>query len=717
MRYININLILVALFFVMAGLSSCKSNEPKYKNYLFTYFTGNSGDEEAIRYALSSDGYHYYALNGNEPIIDSKDISSTGGVRDPHILRGEDGKTFYMVVTDMVSANGWTSNRAMVLLKSSDLINWTSSVINIPKTFPEEFGDVVRVWAPQTIFDEKTNQYMIYWSMLGSEGPDIIYYAFANEDFTGLSTVPKQLFYSPTNSACIDGDIVFKDGKYNLFFKNESEGGGIRKAISDKLTEGYVQQEGFYDQTDEAVEGSGIFKLIDSEEYILMYDLYASGKYQFTKTDDLENFKVVDEEISMNFHPRHGTIIPITENETQTLINKWGSLENDAIVGITSENIKTRNVVIDGPGKSIYLPLKPSAELSNLDLKIELVPWADSYELSSNDFSSGFQTLTLTSGENTKTYQVKAALDNNPVLDGFYADPEVLYSHKTNKYYIYPTSDGFTGWSGTYFKTFSSDDLINWADEGVILDLKKDVEWADRNAWAPAAAEKKIDGDYKYFYYFTAAQKIGVAVSDNPQGPFVDSGKPLIDKRPEGINGGQEIDPDVFTDPISGKSYLYWGNGYMAAVELNEDMVSIKENTLKILTPDQTFREGTEVFYRNGIYYFLWSEDDTRSPNYRVRYATANSPMGPLNIPENNLILEKRPDDGIYGTGHNSVIKKIGSDEWFIVYHRFNRPKGITMGDAAGFNREVCIDSLEFNEDGSIQKVEPTISGIKPIER
>lgn len=323
----KIKFLTVLVLAVISTSCAQQADSDKSEAYLFTYFTGNSGDQEAIRYALSYDGYNYYALNGNKPIIDSKDISSTGGVRDPHILRGADGKTFYMVVTDMVSANGWSSNRAMVLLKSTDLINWTSTVINIPQIYPEAFGDVVRVWAPQTIYDEQAQKYMIYWSMLGSQGPDIIYYAYANADFTGLEAEPKQLFYSPTNSACIDGDIVYKDGKYHLFFKNESQGGGIRKAISDSLTTGYVQQEGFYDQTDEAVEGSGIFPLIGSDEYILMYDMYASGKYQFTKTSDLEHFKVVDEAISMNFHPRHGTVIPITNAETQSLISKWGMLD------------------------------------------------------------------------------------------------------------------------------------------------------------------------------------------------------------------------------------------------------------------------------------------------------------------------------------------------------------------------------------------------------
>ncbi|MGJ5641287.1 family 43 glycosylhydrolase [Formosa sp. S-31] len=717
------NFKIVMLGLLVTSVVSCndknqKANdagaEEQFTSYLFTYFTGNSKDEEAIRYALSNDGFNYYALNDNKPIIDSKDISSTGGVRDPHILRGADGKTFYMVVTDMVSANGWSSNRAMVLMKSTDLIHWSSTVVNIPETYPDEFSDIVRVWAPQTIYDEKTDQYMIYWSMLGSQGPDIIYYAYANKDFTGLTTTPKQLFFSPTNSACIDGDIIYKDGKYHLFFKNESQGGGIRKAVSDKLTEGYVQQDGFYDQTDAAVEGSGIFKLIDSDAYILMYDMYTSGTYQFTKSNDLEHFTVVDDAISMNFHPRHGTVIRITEKEKQALLKQWGTLDKSAFLTVEGEGVKQNNVDINDQNNTMYVPVAPGTDIANLDLKLKTTPWVSIVTEGPQDFTKGAVAYTIESEGKQRIYKVAVHQDNNPVLAGYYADPEIIYSHKTNKYYLYPTSDGFTGWSGTYFKTFSSPDLIHWTAEGVILDLKKDVSWADRNAWAPCAIEKKVNGEYKYFYYFTAAQKIGVAVADNPEGPFVDSGQPIIGEKPEGINRGQEIDPDIFTDPVSGKSYLYWGNGYMGVVELNDDMISVKPNSFKRLNPGGTFREGTEVFYRKGKYYFLWSEDDTRSPNYRVRYATSNSPTGPLHIPENNLILEKIPEAGIYGTGHNSVIQKPDTDIWYMVYHRFNRPKGITMGDAAGYNREVCIDKMEFNADGSIKPVVPTVEGLQP---
>ncbi len=703
--------LMVVQFGLIAAFQSCNSNT-KYDSYLFVYFTGNGPEEEAVRYALSDDGYNYVALNDNQPILDSNVISTSGGVRDPHILRGHDGN-FYMVVTDLyVTDQGW-NNYAMVLLKSNDLIHWEHTVINIPKTYPNEYGDVNRVWAPQTIYDEKTDQYMIYWSMLRSSGgPDIIYYAYANEDFTGLSNVPKQLFFSPTGSACIDGDIIYKDGQYNLFFKNESAGGGIRKAVSTNLTEGYVQQEGFYDQTDAAVEGSGIFKLIDSEDYILMYDMYTSGTYQFTRSSDLEHFSVIDEDVSMNFHPRHGTVIRITKREKEALLKQFGKVGKSTFTGFNATGIKKNNVVVDDQQNTIYIPVDSTVNFKSFNPQIQLINGAEINKRGVQDFSEGAVEYTVTFGNSQKTYRVSLSIDNNPVLNGFYADPEVLYSNKTGKYYIYPTSDGFLWWSGTYFKTFSSTDLKTWKDEGVILDLKKDVTWADRNAWAPAAIEKEIEGQYKYFYYFTAAQKIGVAVSDSPEGPFVDSGKPIVDFKPDGIDWGQEIDPDVFTDPISGKSYLYWGNGYMAVAELNEDMLSVKRETVQMLHPDQTFREGTEVFYRKGIYYFLWSEDDTRSPNYRVRYAISKSPVGPLTIPKNNIVIEKDPSQGIYGTGHNSVIKDKDSNQYYIVYHRFNRPNGITMGDAAGYNREVCVDKLNFNEDGSIQKSIPTVKGI-----
>jgi len=375
-----------------------------------------------------------------------------------------------------------------------------------------------------------------------------------------------------------------------------------------------------------------------------------------------------------------------------------------------------RNIELDTVAKTLVLPVKLGTNLSNFDPQFAVVPGVSISPLKPQNFTKGAVKYTVTiQGQKPQTYSVAVKEYHNTIFDGSYADPDVLFSKKTGKYYIYPTSDGFTGWSGTYFKTFSSPDLVNWKDEGVILDLGKDVSWAKKNAWAPAIIEKEVNGSFKYYFYFCAAQKIGVAVANNPAGPFTDSGKSLIDQLPEGVKGGQQIDPAVFYDPQTHKNYIYWGNSYMAVAELNDDMVSVKPGTTKVITPDKTFREGCYVIFRKGTYYFLWSEDDTRSPNYRVRYGTSNSATGNITIPANNLILSKDTVAGIYATGHNSVIQVPGKDEWYIVYHRFTYPKGISMGNSAGYNREVCIDKLEFNADGSIKPVTPTHEGIKPV--
>jgi hypothetical protein len=713
----KLKMILTFIVLTVFMLSSCtKSNNNEFAGYLFTYFIGNGPGEESIHYAVSEDGYNYRALNNNNPVIDSKKISTSGGVRDPHILRAEDGKTFYMVGTDLyVPSMGW-SNYALILMKSTDLINWESTVIDIPETFPEEFERVSRVWAPQTIYDKEKQKYMVYWSMLEPGKRDIIYYAYANDDFTGFDTKPKQLLFK--NGACIDGDIVFKDGKYHFFFKNEDDGAkGIMVAISEKINEGYEVQEGFVDQTDEAVEGSGTFKMIDSDKYILMYDVYSSGKYQFTESTDLKSFKVIDEEISMNFHPRHGSIIPITQEEMDRLFNNYVSIDELEPFVKNNPKVKTNNIVLNIKEKNLFIPVVDGTDLTSFEPGIYGLPGTIVAPQGPQDFSNGPIPYSFKiNGLGSVTYHVSVQVNNNPVLTGYYADPEIIFSNKTGKFHIYPTSDGFKWWGGYYFESFSSTDLINWQNDGVILDLKKDVEWADRNAWAPCAIEKEINGKYKYFYYYTAAQKIGVAVADNPSGPFKDSGKPIVNFKPDGVNGGQEIDPDVFHDPKSGKDFLYWGNGYMAVAELDKNMTNIIKSTIKVITPDNTFREGAEVFFRKGKYYFLWSEDDTRSPNYRVRYGISDSPYEIQDIPENNLVIKKEVNAKIYGTGHNSVINVPGTDNWYIVYHRFTRPKGYYMGSAAGFNREVCIDKIEFDENGSILRTIPSIKGIQPIK-
>jgi len=226
--------------------------------YLFTYFNSNAPKDEQICYALSDDGYNFTPLNGGNPVISSDTIAYTQCVRDPHILRCEDGKTFYMVVTDMKSSLGWASNRGMVLLKSTDLINWQHSAINFPTKYPKTWKNVTRVWAPETIYDHKAGKYMVFYSLLNAEGGyDKVYYQYANKDFTDLEGEPKYLF--DAGSATIDGDIVYNeaDKLYHLFYKQEG-GRGIYQATAKNLTDKWTKIDGNVEQTKESVEGVGV---------------------------------------------------------------------------------------------------------------------------------------------------------------------------------------------------------------------------------------------------------------------------------------------------------------------------------------------------------------------------------------------------------------------------------------------------------------------------
>lgn len=317
----------------------------------------------------------------------------------------------------------------------------------------------------------------------------------------------------------------------------------------------------------------------------------------------------------------------------------------------------------------------------------------------------------------------------NPILPEFHADPEVLFSNQTGKFYIYSTTDGAPGWGGYYFTVFESQDLTNWQHRGIMLDLQTQVSWANGNAWAPCIIERKeADGNYKYYFYYSGhdtqrnRKSIGVAVSDTPVGPFTDSGRPIVNKLPQGIGGGQEIDVDVFQDPVSGKYYLYWGNGYMAGAELSEDLLGIKEETTKVLTPkggslqDYAFREAPYVFFRQGKYYFLWSVDDTGSPNYHVAYGTSDSPLGPIQVARDPIVLIQDPSQEIYGPAHNSVLQIPNRDEWYIVYHRINKDYLKPTPNGPGFHRQVCIDRMFFNADGTIRRVQPTHTGVAPLK-
>lgn len=339
MKLIKKTVCALALSALAMGQTMAKD---KYVAYLFTYFTGNAPQDEQICYALSNDGWNYTPMNDGRPIIASDTIALKKSVRDPHILRGEDG-WFYQVVTDMQSHQGWASNRGLVLMRSRDLLKWEHHTVHFPEKYKgTNFANVTRVWAPQTIYDVEAGKYMIYYSLLTDDGTipyDKVYYQYANADFSDLEGEPKVLF--DVKNASIDTDIVRDDdGFYHVFFKTEGQRQkGIKQFIVKSLhniTEADLQP-GFCQDTNEAVEGAGVFRLFDGT-WVLMYDCYINGHYQFCKSTDLKTFKMVQNtKTSGKFTPRHGTVIAITQSELD-LLTAWDDLQK------AKENLKTRSV-------------------------------------------------------------------------------------------------------------------------------------------------------------------------------------------------------------------------------------------------------------------------------------------------------------------------------------------------------------------------------------
>lgn len=294
----------------------------------------------------------------------------------------------------------------------------------------------------------------------------------------------------------------------------------------------------------------------------------------------------------------------------------------------------------------------------------------------------------------------------NPIFPGWYADPEGVIFDK--KYWVYPTYSAPYN-QQVFMDAFSSPDLITWTKHSRIVDTTS-IKWARRAMWAPAIVQK----GKKYYLFFAAndiqsdkeSGGIGVAVADNPAGPFKDLlGKPLIDKF---HNGAQPIDQFVFKDKDGQYYMLYGGWRHCNIVRLKDDFTGTLPfpdgTTYREITP-KGYVEGPFMFMRNNKYYFMWSEGGWTGPNYSVAYAVSDSPFGPFE--RVGKILEQDPAVA-RGAGHHSVIQVPGKDEWYIVYHR--RP----LSETDGNHRETCIDRMEFDEKGGIKPVKITFEGVPP---
>ncbi|MEJ2545192.1 MAG: family 43 glycosylhydrolase [Calditrichaceae bacterium] len=291
----------------------------------------------------------------------------------------------------------------------------------------------------------------------------------------------------------------------------------------------------------------------------------------------------------------------------------------------------------------------------------------------------------------------------NPIIrDQFSADPTARIFE--GKVYVYPSHDilaneerGRIGWFCMEdYHVFSSENLVDWTDHGVIVS-QYSAPWVDSTSysmWAPDC----IYRNGKYYFYFPARAKtqerrrgrgIGVAISENPYGPF----KP----EPKSIEGVLGIDPNAFIDK-DGQAYLYYSLRQIFVAKLKENMLELASEPVVIKNlPEKGLIEGPFVFERNGIYYLTYPhvEDSTE----RLEYAMGNSPLGPFKVA--GVIMDQRLD---CWTNHHSIIEYKG--QWYLFYH-YN-----DLSPKFDKNRSVRIDSLFFNDDGTIQKVMPTLRGV-----
>ena len=322
--------------------------------------------------------------------------------------------------------------------------------------------------------------------------------------------------------------------------------------------------------------------------------------------------------------------------------------------------------------------------------------------------------LCLYSCQNNKQLE-SVKTSKNPIADGWYADPEGIVFG--NKYWIFPTFSAKYE-DQVFLDAFSSKDLVHWEKHNRVLDTSV-IKWAKQAMWAPSVIEK----NQRYYLFFSANDLqrpggpyweekdlynhyggIGVAVADSPDGPYEDHlGVPLIN---EFHNDAQPIDQFVYKD-VDGTYYMFYGGWRHCNIAiLNDDFTGFvpwSDNQLfKEITPEG-YVEGPFVFRRKNSYYFMWSEGSWGDDTYKVAYAMADKVTGPYK--RIGTILESDKNIAT-GAGHNSVINTPNTDQWYMVYHR--RP----IPNKGRDHRVICVDKLEFNQDGTIKQVKMTFEGI-----
>lgn len=344
-QLLNKLVIILFLFVVSVSAQPKKTQEKEMEAYLLVYFTDPT---HSLFMALSPDGYTFTDVNQAQPIVAGDTIASQKGIRDPHISRGPDG-AFYVVMTDLhifAKQHGyrettwerpqekydWGNNRGFVLMKSYDLINWTHSNFLFDEAF-DGFEEIGCAWAPQTIYDPVEEKMMIYFTLRMGHGLTKLVYAYTDDDFTKLVTKPESLFEYPDSTIQIlDADITpMPDGRYCMMYVAQESPVGIKMAFSDDINKNYKYEPEWVDKEPGACEAPNVWKRIDSDKYVLMYDIFSiqPHNFGFVETTDFVTFKDLGHfndgvMKTTNFtSPKHGAVIQLTKEEAEKLAEHY----------------------------------------------------------------------------------------------------------------------------------------------------------------------------------------------------------------------------------------------------------------------------------------------------------------------------------------------------------------------------------------------------------
>ena len=297
-----------------------KPAESLFGKYLFVYFVGNGEGEERLHFALSEDGYNFRPLNGNNPVI-----TQTKGkkcVRDPYVFKGQNNE-WYIIGTDMRCEEGWESNHALITWKSDNLTDWYDETVIDIRELGDNYADTTRAWAPQAMWDEEKGKYFIYWAHSTKRHNTAgLYYAYS-EDMKTISE-PQPLYCRDIQT--IDGDIIYnkKDGLYYLYFKHD-EDQTIAYVTSPRLSGPYEDKPVVVSLAPSGVEGSQMYPVNGTDTYLLIMDEYGKGRFFMQQTEDFKTYlPVAREDYAMDFSPRHGSIVSISDEDYERLVNKWG---------------------------------------------------------------------------------------------------------------------------------------------------------------------------------------------------------------------------------------------------------------------------------------------------------------------------------------------------------------------------------------------------------